>query len=352
MNFYQAMQLDVSVCKEKIKNAENPSERHKLIAALIVKDILCVLFSIVFISTLNLLFGDENSSAAVVIFCILLMVRFVDFGYCLKSSLINFFIVFVLLTFSPCIAQSVNPAFGFLINLLSIGFIVISACHDPLYGSAGLYLFAYMFLYGNPVGGHLLILRAEEMLFGCLLCGIIFYINHRGKKYDKTFSQIVKSFSLFDPLGKWQFQVILGLSLGILVGELLQLDRIMWVGCACLTVLAQYGERPNKRAFQRLAGVVAGSILFGIVYQILPSSARSYLGIFSGLLLGLCAAYHWKALLNCFGALLMATSIFGARSAIILRIVNNIIGCCFGVLFYYVYNFVINRFDSVRAEQT
>ena len=128
MNFYQAMQLDVSVCKGKIRNAANPSERHKLIAALIVKDILCVLFAVVFISILNFLFGDENSSAAVVIFCILLTVRFVDFGYCLKSSLINFFIVFVLLTFSPCIAQSVNPAWGFLINFLSIGFIVISAC--------------------------------------------------------------------------------------------------------------------------------------------------------------------------------------------------------------------------------
>ena len=40
MNFYQAMQLDVSVCKGKIRNAANPSERHKLIAALIVTDIL------------------------------------------------------------------------------------------------------------------------------------------------------------------------------------------------------------------------------------------------------------------------------------------------------------------------
>lgn len=43
MNFYQAMQLDVSVCKGKIRNAANPSERHKLIAALIVKDIVILL---------------------------------------------------------------------------------------------------------------------------------------------------------------------------------------------------------------------------------------------------------------------------------------------------------------------
>lgn len=343
MNFYQAMQLDVSVCKEKIRTAETGAEKRKFVAALIARDVLCVLFAILFISALNLLFGDENSSAAVVIFCILLMVRFVDFGYGIRASLVNFFIVFALLTFSPCIAQSVDPAIGFFVNLLSIGFIVISACHEPLYGSAGLYLFAYMFLYGNPVEGRLLVLRALEMLLGLLICGAVFYVNHRKKQYDKRFSQIVKEFSLSTPLGKWQFQVILGLSLGILVGELLQVDRVMWVGCACLTVLTQYGERPNKRAFQRLGGVVAGSLLFGIVYQVLPPAAKSSLGIYSGLLLGLCAAYHWKTLLNCFGALLMATGIFGLKSAVILRIVNNIIGCCFGIFFYYAYNFAVDR---------
>ncbi|MBC5726696.1 FUSC family protein [Agathobaculum sp. NSJ-28] len=349
MNFYQAMQLDVSVCKEKIRTAATKSEKHKFVAALIIKDVLCVLFAIAFISVLNFFFGNENSSAAVVIFCILLMVRFVDFGYRIKGSMINFFVVFVLLTFSPCIAQSVNPVIGFCINFLSIGFIVISACHEPLYGSAGLYLFAYMFLYGNPVEGRLLGLRTLEMLIGVLICGAVFYINHRKKHYDKSFFQIVKDFSLSTSLGRWQFQVILGLSLGILVGELLQVDRVMWVGCACLTVLTQYGERPNKRAFQRLGGVVAGSLLFGIVYQLLPPAAQPSLGIYSGLLLGLCAAYHWKTLLNCFGALLMATSIFGLKSAIILRIANNIIGCCFGVFFYYAYNFAVNRLIKDRT---
>ena len=45
----------------------------------------------------------------------------------------------------------------------------------------------------------------------------------------------------------------------------------------------------------------------------------------------------------------MATNIFGVKSAIILRIINNIIGCCFGVLFYYVYNFTVDRFANART---
>ena len=68
MNFYQAMQLDVSVCKGKIRNAANPSERHKLIAALIVKDILCVLFAVVFIVFRKFVGGVVKSCAPRVIF--------------------------------------------------------------------------------------------------------------------------------------------------------------------------------------------------------------------------------------------------------------------------------------------
>ena len=64
MNFYQAMQLDVSVCKGKIRNAANPSERHKLIAALIVKDILCVLFAVVFIYIIKIKFNAQYRYSA------------------------------------------------------------------------------------------------------------------------------------------------------------------------------------------------------------------------------------------------------------------------------------------------
>lgn len=98
----------------------------------------------------------------------------------------------------------------------------------------------YMFLYGNPVDGHLLVLRSGRNAAGMPAVRVVFYINHRKKHYDQDFSQIIKGFSLFDPLGKWQFQVILGLSVGILVGELLHLDRSCGSAAACLTILAQY----------------------------------------------------------------------------------------------------------------
>ena len=48
----------------------------------------------------------------------------------------------------------------------------------------------------------------------------------------------------------------------------------------------------------------------------------------------------------------MATGIFGVTPAIILRIVNNIIGCCFGVLFYYAYNAIMDRLTNARAGQS
>lgn len=349
MTIYQAMQLDVKSCKENIRKACNKKEKRKYALALVLKDIGCVLFAILFISMMNLFFGNASSSAAVVIFCILLMAREIDFGYDIKSSMFHLFLTFLILAVSPCIAQRYGTGIGLCVNLFSVGFLMLTVCRQPLYGGAGLYLFGYLFLYGNPVEGHDFFLRIMEMLAGFLICGTVFWVKHHRKKDREPFSKLLKQFSIFDQVGRWQVQVTLGVVLGIFIGELLHMERIMWMGCSCLTVLSQYGEEPKKRAFQRVGGVIAGSLLFGILYQVWPESMQSMIGVVSGLCLGLCAAYHWKTLLNCFGALIMASSLFGVGPAIVLRIVNNVAGCCFGIFFYYVYHWIMDWLEKKRG---
>ena len=58
---------------------------------------------------------------------------------------------------------------------------------------------------------------------------------------------------------------------------------------------------------------------------------------------------NWKTLLNCFGALIMASGLFGVGTAIVLRIVNNVAGCCFGIFFYYVYHWIMDWLDKKRG---
>ena len=97
MKFYAILQKDPMAIKQLINESDSKKEIQQLRFGLVIRSLLIVLFAIAFISPLSSLFGSQNNSMAVAIFCILLGVRFVDFGYCIRDSILNLTIVFLLL---------------------------------------------------------------------------------------------------------------------------------------------------------------------------------------------------------------------------------------------------------------
>ena len=89
MNFYQALQMDPSVLKKRIAQCETVREKIFYWAAIAIRSVLIVAFAVVFISALSSLFGQENTPLAVALFCIMLGIRFVNFEYCTRDSLIT-----------------------------------------------------------------------------------------------------------------------------------------------------------------------------------------------------------------------------------------------------------------------
>ena len=176
------------------------------------------------------------------------------------------------------------------------------------------------------------------MLVGFALCGTVLYRNHQGKGPQRRFREILKSFNLAEEKSRWQLRVTLGVSGAVLVGELLGLPRIMWVGFACSSTLSVYGTHPIKRMVGRLGGVLSGSLLFCLVYVLCPAELQGSIGIGSGLCLGLCASYGACTMFNCLSALLTASVLFGPGPAVAIRIFNNLLGCLFGVVFFWFWN--------------
>lgn len=110
MKFYDILQFDPGMTKMLMSKSSAPKEKMKLGIGMFLRSVLIVLFAIVFISALSAFFGSKNTPMAVAVFCILLGVRFVDFGYCVKDSLLTLSLVFFLLLCSPVIAYSVPPS--------------------------------------------------------------------------------------------------------------------------------------------------------------------------------------------------------------------------------------------------
>ncbi len=294
MCFYDALQLDPAVLKDNIKNSNSKKEKGRFLAAIIIRDILLVAFSIVFISVLSSLFGSENSCMAVVIFCILLSVRFIDFGYNAAHSVINLAVVFSILLIAPIISQLAGPFTGLFINIFAILTMVIITCDSPEMGNGGLYLFGYIFLTGNTVSGHSLLNRFFLTVTGYIICALVLFFKHRNKNSDISFSHIVKKFSLYDPKCRWQLQLSFGISILFFINSFFNISRFMWIGFACSSLLSSYPIKASERFVDRALGIVLGSAFFGILYRLTPDSLLFLFGPVSGLCLGFCSQYRTK----------------------------------------------------------
>lgn len=338
MSFYSVMQLNAASCKQLIHNTTDKKKRLKYQIAFFTKNLLCVLFAITFISIFSMVFHSSNSIPAVVIFCALLSLRSVDFGYDTKSSLYSLFAVFVIMTLGPAITAFTGPLLSFILNFGCIFILSLLTCHNVLYSNQSIYVFGYLLMTSVPVSGQDFYLRLAEMFVGFLLCAAVFYRNHRNYQYHRTFQNLLKEFNLGSLRSQWQLKLSLGIALALLIGQLLNLPRLMWIGFGALSVLQPFHQDTKKRLFERFPFIVIGSLCFFVVYQIVPASFHPLFGPLAGFLAGFCATYQYNTLINCFSALLVASSLYGLPEAVLLRILNNFIGCIFAYCFHLLFN--------------
>ena len=98
-----------------------------------------------------------------------------------------------------------------------------------------------------------------------------------------------------------------------------------------------------------VGGVLGGSLLFCLLYQLCPPALHGGLGILSGLCLGLCASYGFCTVFNCLGALLTASALFGPGPAAAIRVCNNVLGSLFGLFFALVWPWLLDALSRRRT---
>ncbi len=354
MRFYDAIQLDPSCLKPQIRAAEDKKEKARLWLAIATRSFFIVVFAIMMIAPVSPLFGAENSPMAVAMFCIFLGLRFVDFGYRMQDSLVNLAIVFLLLCFAPSAAAQVNVVFAALIHVSAFFIILFMTSDSPEMGNAGVYTFAYIYLSGNPVWGMLLWKRALFTSIAYICCALLLFAKHRNKNKEVRFWDMVKNISLKNKKTQWHLQLALGVGLILALGGFFQFKRMMWAAFACGSILGCYGATaPDamNRSVQRMVGCVGGSLVFFVLYPLLPESLQFLVGPLGGFCMGFCADYRFKTACNCLGAIFMATSLYGVQESVFLRVVQNFAGVIFGFLFLLIYQKVMQKcLDSQNEE--
>lgn len=334
MNFYQAMQLGASSLKPIIKECDDKNIKRKYVSALIVKDILCILFCMGIVISFSNLFGSENSIVGVVTVLSLLTFRFSNLNFDVKESTFTIMFIFGICMIGPYLASLSNPFLCFIINFICIMSIVILSCHNVMLANQSTFVLSYLLLYGYGVSD---IKGYINRVIGLVLCSLIvcsiFYFKQRKIKFENNILNILKDTKLKSERTKWQIKLSLGVCSAMLLGDLLNLPRTIWIGFSCMSILQPSTDKMEFRYKTRTPYVIIGSILFGIVYLILPKQYLGNIGMIGGLMVGISATYQWQTVYNCFGALATAVPTFGLTNSIILRSINNLFGAIYSKVF-------------------
>lgn len=334
MTFYEAMQLGANRLKPLIQETTDEKLKRKYTIAFVVKNFLCLLFCMVIVTTFSVVFGTENSIVGVVTVIALMTFRFSHLDFKVGQSTFALLGIFGIFIISPYIVTIVNPILGLIINFISIMTIVILSCHNVMMANQSTLVLSYLLLYGYRVSNvDNYVNRIFALILGGIIVSTIFYFKHRKMSFKNSFSEIIRDIDFTTERSKWQLKLSLGISTAILIGELLHIPRVMWIGFSCMSVLQPSKEKMEFRVKTRPIYMILGCIIFGVIYFVLPEQFRGYMGMIGGFMVGFSATYQWQTSFNCFGALTAAVPMFGIGWAIIIRIVDNFLGAIYSKIF-------------------
>ena len=341
MTIYQAMQLNVKNLKAAISDAPTKKDKHRYIAAMILRNIFCLAFCIIFITFFTTLFGNENSSVGIIGLLAVLSLRFTDLDFNIKQSTLALIASFVICAIAPHLANIVPLGFGLLINFSALLLILILTSHQVSYANHFTFILGYILLWGNDVSENSYTLRIIAMMVAAIFTALVYYHCHYQQTMKLNFKDILKDF--FSPSKRtfWYLKISSAIALVIFLGEMLNFSRTMWIAFACMSIINIDHEQIIYKFKHRALFVVVGSIIFGILFTIVPKEYLGLAGILGGIMVGFRGSYHWQTVFNCFGALAITIDLFGFLNAIIIRIVANIAGSIFSFVYHHLFEKII-----------
>lgn len=344
MNVYQELQLNQAGSKALIRACSDKKEKQKHMLIYIAKVFLTLIFCIFFVSIFTKIFGAKNSVAGVVVLLCVMVFRQADLGLKASHSAFIMMGIFGIFAIGPRLSNMVSLWMAFFINTICILGLLILGCHNILMSNHATFVLSYLLLLGNDVSGQDYVMRVYGLAAGGIITAFILYHNHYKIAYKRSFKNLFLEFHLTSARTKWQIRMALGISLAMLVGNIVQIPRVMWIGIAAMSVLQPFSEDLKKRAKARIPGTFMGGALFLVLTQIIPKEYISLLGMAGGIGVGFSATYLWQTMFNSLGALSTVMGIYGIIGVILLRIVTNVFGVLFSIVFDKIFNSMIDCF--------
>lgn len=321
------IRLDVATLKSRLADASSWRERLAIYAALGLRALAIVTFAVVLVAGFTVFIGDDNAPVGVVTLLALLTFQKVHLGYDIRHATVALVGIFALFAVLPPLVNLLAPWPSFLLNMAAIFLIVLFGCDKIEYYNHAILVLSYLLLLGNPAAtAHGILLRMAGLAVGGIWAASLMYRHHRDYRDGRGFIDVIRDFSPTSSGGVWKIQLAFTVSLGMLIGELLGLNRPMWIGIATMSILTPFTATRRQKARERITGTIIGSLVFFALLQVIPSNYTLYMGLIAGVCLGFSTSYTYQSVFNAFGALGIAVSLFGTEASVLERVEDNLLG--------------------------
>ena len=343
MTFYQELQLNQAGSKSLLKNSKTMKEKLYHAFVYMVKIAVTMVFCFAFVTASSIILGKDNSIVGVVVLLCVMVFRNADLGIHTGHSTWLLALFFVIMTVCPHLANQLSPLPALLINIAALAVLILFGCHNPFMFNQSTLVLGYLLLYGYDVTGKSYQMRLTGMALGAALTCFVFYRNHKNRTYKRNLNDLVQEFDISSSRTKWQLCQIICVPAVLCIAELCNMPRAMWAGIAAMSAILPFMEDMQYRVRKRIVGNIAGVICFIVLYFLLPSSIYTYIGILGGIGVGLSAKYGWQAVFNTFGALAIATESYGLKGAVGLRVIQNVFGVVFALIFCSMFYWLMSK---------
>ena len=199
----------------------------KLEGKKIFKNLFMIACIIISVSLCSMMFGSNNSLTWVGIIVGIMLYWNLDIGINKKEAPIVILALFIFTGIANRIAE-INPILGIFVNLISIFLIMYIPSEKPEYKAYIPFILIYIFDQSNIAVGEDFYTRMVSLVVGGIITGAVYYFRHKNSEEGIHISKIMKDIDITSPRFIISIRMAIGVSIAILIGTLLGLQRTMF----------------------------------------------------------------------------------------------------------------------------
>lgn len=299
----------------------------------IFKNLFMIACIIISVSLCSAIFGSNNSLTWVGTIVAIMLYWDLNIGINKRQAPIIIFSLFIFTGIANRVAE-INPILGMIINLISIFSITYLLSSKPEYKAYIPLILIYIFDQSNVAVGKDFYTRMISLALGGLITGIVYYFRHKDLKEEfKSIKEQIKGVDITSPRFIISLRMSIGVSIAILIGTLLGIQRTMWISISVMSLTQLEFETTKERFKHRIIYTIIGAVAFVLLFQVLiPEKYDTLASIVLSYIYTFIESYKHKMIFITVSALSASMVIFDTTTAIATRIILIILGCMLAIL--------------------